>query len=124
MALPAQRTAVSDTVLDVEDEAAGRFGRTVHRPRERQKPVNVAIRMYAAVRSCIGVGWTREEQIYAVARQSRYQLAGVSEHNALVEDLMKKAGARRFGSFGGLMRCCFRVKYKLKRCFFLHFVFP
>ena len=80
--------------------------------------------MDATVRSCIGVGRTGEEQIYAVARQSRYQLAGVSEHNALVEDLMKKVGTRRFGPIGGLMRCCFRVKYKLKRCFFLHFVFP
>src|SRR5260370_8393040 len=89
MPLTSQRPATGDPVLDVEDEPARVLRRRQHVLSEGQKPLNVAVGVYSAVRTSVSVGRTGEPEVNALLREHRQPLAAVPPDDAFVYQRLK-----------------------------------
>ena len=60
---------VRNPILDVHHQIAGLAGGVVHGLRERKKPLDIVVRVDAAVAALVGIGRAGEEQRHASSGQ-------------------------------------------------------
>jgi len=78
MTLAFEGAFVGDSILYIYDQTAGWLRGFVHAARERQKPLDISIGVYAAVGARVGVWRAREKKVDASLRQLIKQIRCVT----------------------------------------------